>query len=196
MYSWSSWRTLVPLIGGVIVLFGWVIYSYSGIVSSPMIPLVVLNDRTAAISYFGNLVHGLAVRMISRRGTRPRLMNFPAIRSLVLSAVILSSSTRLLAHNIWPCSFASMSSIRTFHSNHWSSHRKNASHQTFQFHRLAPFRIRANRIKPSQLYNNGLRLDHAQHPLWNGPRDSLRKFIPLDSGLSRKPRKLLSRRKD
>ncbi|RDI78683.1 hypothetical protein Vi05172_g11253 [Venturia inaequalis] len=60
MYSWSSWRTLVPLIGGVLVLVGWVMYSYSGIISNPMIPLVVLNDRTAAISYFGNLVHGLA----------------------------------------------------------------------------------------------------------------------------------------
>jgi hypothetical protein len=63
MYSWGSWRTIVPLVVGVVVLFSWVMYSYSGITSNPMIPLVVLKDRTAAISYFGNLVHGLAVRM-------------------------------------------------------------------------------------------------------------------------------------
>lgn len=64
MYSWGSWRTILPLVLGIVILFGWVVYSYSGIKSDPMIPLVVLNDRTAAISYFGNLVHGLAVRTI------------------------------------------------------------------------------------------------------------------------------------
>jgi len=61
MYSWGSWRTIVPLIVGVVVLLSWMLYSYSGIISNPMIPLVVFKDRTAAISYFGNLVHGLAV---------------------------------------------------------------------------------------------------------------------------------------
>lgn len=64
MYLWGSWRTMVPLVVGIIILFGWVFYSYSGIIPNPMIPLVVLNDRTAAISYFGNLIHGLTVREI------------------------------------------------------------------------------------------------------------------------------------
>jgi hypothetical protein len=45
---------------GVLGFFAWFIYSYR-YCKSPMIPLVVLNDRTAAISYFGTLIQGLAV---------------------------------------------------------------------------------------------------------------------------------------
>jgi hypothetical protein len=62
MYPWRSVGTLVPLIFGIFGIFVWIIYSYC-YCKHPMIPLVVLKDRTAAISYFGTMIHGLAVSL-------------------------------------------------------------------------------------------------------------------------------------
>lgn len=145
MYSWSSWQTLVPLIGGVVVLVGWVMYSYSGIISNPMIPLVVLNDCTAAISYFGNLVHGLAVRRAVTIDTTLELTNVAAIRYLILPTTLLPSSTLLLPPNIWTRPPPPMSPLRPLNSDNRSPDRKNPSHQTIQFHRVAPFHLRSDR---------------------------------------------------
>lgn len=160
MYSWSSWRTLVPLLGGVLVLVGWAVYSYSGIISKPMIPLVVFNDRTAAISYFGNLVHGLAVRRTFTIDPTLELTNIAAIRPLVLSPTLLSSSTQLLASYIRTRPPPPMSPLRPLNSNNRSLNRKNPSHKTLQFHRLAPLHLRINRTQPSQSIFNCVRLDH------------------------------------
>lgn len=61
MYSWRSYATLLPLIVGVLGILFWIAYSYNFCKKTPMIPLVILRDRTAAISYFGTVVQGLAV---------------------------------------------------------------------------------------------------------------------------------------
>jgi hypothetical protein len=61
MYNWGSWHTLVPLIVGVCGLIGWAFYEHFG-TSNPMIPLTVLRNRTASISYFGTMIHGIIVR--------------------------------------------------------------------------------------------------------------------------------------
>jgi hypothetical protein len=60
MYPWRSLGTLLPLILGILGFLTWVVYSYY-YCKNPMIPLVVLKDRTAAISYFGTVIQGLAV---------------------------------------------------------------------------------------------------------------------------------------
>lgn len=64
MFAWNSLATLVPLLLGVLILLIWAMYSY-GICKSPMIPLVVLADRTAAISYFGTVLQGIIVSTIT-----------------------------------------------------------------------------------------------------------------------------------
>jgi len=58
MYAWSSWRTIAPLFLGLGGLASWAAYSH-WITDRPMIPFKILDNRTALISYFGNLVQGL-----------------------------------------------------------------------------------------------------------------------------------------
>jgi hypothetical protein len=55
MYSWSSWRTLVPLIVSAFGLVGFVVYEewLAGKGMKPMIPLEVMKSRTALVTYFG-----------------------------------------------------------------------------------------------------------------------------------------------
>jgi len=59
MFSWKSYKTLLPLILGVVGLIGWALYSEL-ISKNPMIPLRILADRNAAIHYYGNFVQGLS----------------------------------------------------------------------------------------------------------------------------------------
>ena len=60
MFPWSSFRTLVPLILGICGLFAFFIYD-SYVVKTPLIPLGILNNRTAAVNYVGTLVHGIVL---------------------------------------------------------------------------------------------------------------------------------------
>ena len=60
MFPWSSFRTLVPLILGICGLFAFFIYDSYG-AKTPLIPLVILNNRTAAVNYIGTLVHGVVL---------------------------------------------------------------------------------------------------------------------------------------
>lgn len=62
MFPWGSVGTLLPLLLGAAVLMLWATYSYK-FSANPMIPLVVIKDRTAAVSYFGTFVHGLTVSL-------------------------------------------------------------------------------------------------------------------------------------
>jgi MFS family permease len=54
---WTSWRTLVPLIIGAVGLIGFVAYEILG-AKEPVIRLSVFGNRTSAISYFIDLLHG------------------------------------------------------------------------------------------------------------------------------------------
>lgn len=60
MYSWKSWRTLVPLILGVFGIVGFVLYS-TYISSEPLIRRSLFNSPTAITAYAGTLVHGVLV---------------------------------------------------------------------------------------------------------------------------------------
>jgi len=63
-YAWNSLATTVPLIAGSLLFLMWSMYSY-GICDKPMIPLIVIADRTAAISYFGTVLQGIIVSLLS-----------------------------------------------------------------------------------------------------------------------------------
>ena len=58
MYAWSSWHTYVPLAVGSAGLVLWLLYSMF-LRKQPMIPLSIMANRTAALHYLGNLVHGI-----------------------------------------------------------------------------------------------------------------------------------------
>jgi len=57
MFAWASWRTLLPLILGVVGLVIWGLYSELPS-KNPIIPLRIMSNRTAAINYYGMFVHG------------------------------------------------------------------------------------------------------------------------------------------
>jgi hypothetical protein len=60
-YSWSSWRTLVPLLICAVAIFGFVAYEEwlerRGL--EPTIRISVLKQRTAAVTYFTTFIHGI-----------------------------------------------------------------------------------------------------------------------------------------
>ncbi|KAI1951051.1 hypothetical protein LOZ12_002058 [Ophidiomyces ophidiicola] len=60
MYSWDSWRTLVPLIVGVVGLIAFSFYeTYAA--TDPMIPITIFANRTAIITYIETILHGLVL---------------------------------------------------------------------------------------------------------------------------------------
>ncbi len=60
MYSWQSWRTLVPLILGLAGLVAFVLYSaYLSV--EPLIRRSLFNSSTAITAYIGSLIHGIVV---------------------------------------------------------------------------------------------------------------------------------------
>lgn len=57
LFPWSSWRTLVPLILGIVafVAFGF----YEAHPYQPMLPYSLFRNRTAIVSIIGGSIHGL-----------------------------------------------------------------------------------------------------------------------------------------
>jgi hypothetical protein len=60
MYDWDSWRTLVPLIVGVVGCVGFGVYE-AFVASDPIIPTVLFKNRTTAVSYVSAVSSGLLV---------------------------------------------------------------------------------------------------------------------------------------
>ena len=58
MYSWTSWRTLVPLLVCFVGLAAFVIWE-AKFSKDPLIRLSVLRSRSAAVTYFGDFIQGL-----------------------------------------------------------------------------------------------------------------------------------------
>jgi MFS family permease len=58
MYPWNHWRTLVPLILSGVGLIGFIVYEewLSRRGGQPLIPLEVMKNRTAAITYFATFI--------------------------------------------------------------------------------------------------------------------------------------------
>lgn len=57
-YAWSSWQTLVPLMIGIAGSVAWLLYE-SSVPEAPILPIVVLKNRTAIIAYLGTFCCGL-----------------------------------------------------------------------------------------------------------------------------------------
>jgi MFS family permease len=60
VYSWSSWRTLVPLLIGAAGLAGFCLYE-KYLAAEPVIRLAIFANRTANIAYFNTVIHGLVL---------------------------------------------------------------------------------------------------------------------------------------
>jgi len=60
MYDWDHWRTLVPLILGIVGLIGFVLYEIY-YATHTLIKLEVFMNRTAAANYVGTVMHGIIV---------------------------------------------------------------------------------------------------------------------------------------
>ncbi|KAG0640926.1 major facilitator superfamily domain-containing protein [Tuber brumale] len=58
MYPWDHWRTLVPLVLGVVGLAGFVLYERF-VAKEPLIRLGVFATRTALVNYLGTIMHGM-----------------------------------------------------------------------------------------------------------------------------------------
>ena len=61
-YSWSSWRTLVPLILGFAGEAGFVLWEVFGVPRlgfDALVPLILFKNRTTAIALFETAIHGL-----------------------------------------------------------------------------------------------------------------------------------------
>ncbi|KAF9887265.1 hypothetical protein FE257_010393 [Aspergillus nanangensis] len=60
LYSWSSWRTLVPLLIGVAGLAIFSVYE-TRYANDPIVPASIFQNRTAAISFLGSVLQGLVL---------------------------------------------------------------------------------------------------------------------------------------
>lgn len=60
MYPWDSWRTLVPLILGIVGLVAFMAYE-KYLAPNPMIPPKIFATRTAIASYIETILHGLVL---------------------------------------------------------------------------------------------------------------------------------------
>ncbi|CUS12084.1 unnamed protein product [Tuber aestivum] len=58
MYPWDHWRTLVPLVLGIVGLAGFVLYERL-VAKEPLIHLAVFSTRTALVNYLGTIMHGM-----------------------------------------------------------------------------------------------------------------------------------------
>jgi MFS family permease len=59
MYPWNSWRTIVPLVIGLLVLafFVW----YESKPAEPIFPYRIFRNRTAASTLIGSFIHGMVL---------------------------------------------------------------------------------------------------------------------------------------
>ncbi|PNY26684.1 Major facilitator superfamily transporter [Tolypocladium capitatum] len=57
LFSWSSWRTLLPLILGIAVLAIFTVYESKP--TAPLMPHRLFRSRTASLTLFGSFIHGM-----------------------------------------------------------------------------------------------------------------------------------------
>jgi len=60
MYSWTSWRTLVPLVIGIVGLIVFGLYERF-VVTEPVIRLSIFANRTVNIAYVNTVIHGMVL---------------------------------------------------------------------------------------------------------------------------------------
>lgn len=86
LYSWGSWRTIFPLVLGVLIFigFGW----YEARPTQPMIPYRLVNNRTAAMALIAGTLHGAVLYAV--------LLYFPLFFQAVFLQTPLKSAISML----------------------------------------------------------------------------------------------------
>ncbi|RAO73577.1 uncharacterized protein BHQ10_009589 [Talaromyces amestolkiae] len=59
MYPWSSWRTIVPLVIGIVVLAVFTVYEARP--AQPVFPYRIFRSRTAVVTLIGSFIHGMVL---------------------------------------------------------------------------------------------------------------------------------------
>ncbi|GAM37298.1 hypothetical protein TCE0_023r07110 [Talaromyces pinophilus] len=59
MYPWSSWRTIVPLVIGIVVLTVFAVYEARP--AHPVFPYRIFRSRTAVVTLIGSFIHGMVL---------------------------------------------------------------------------------------------------------------------------------------
>ncbi|VUC23264.1 unnamed protein product [Clonostachys rosea] len=86
LYPWGSWRTIVPLVIGVLVLVGFGIYEKRP--SEPVIPYRFLTSITSLATLIGGFIHGLVLY--------PSLLYLPLFFQSVFLQTPLDSAVSIL----------------------------------------------------------------------------------------------------
>jgi hypothetical protein len=139
MYPWSSWRTTLPIYLGSLVLMIFLVYSYC-ISAHPLIPAVVIKERTAAITYFGTFLQGViqfallyylplyfeVAKQFSPTMAGVAIVSSHHIKTIVegvavLMEVVIDSNLRRFWHS---------------YCSHWVSHCQDSPNQTIQYCRV------------------------------------------------------------
>ncbi|OJJ00828.1 hypothetical protein ASPVEDRAFT_127706 [Aspergillus versicolor CBS 583.65] len=112
LYSWSSWRTLVPLIIGVVGLAVFSVYEYR-FATDPIIPPAIFQNRTASVSFAGSFLQGLVLWCIlyyqplyyeAVKGYSPIMAGvalFPATFTVAPSAAVVGILVTKFGHYRW-----------------------------------------------------------------------------------------------
>ncbi|KAK0623889.1 major facilitator superfamily domain-containing protein [Immersiella caudata] len=115
MYAWSDWRTLLPLIIGVVALavFAW----YESRPAEPVMPHRLFQSATAAVSLCGAFIHGMVVYCL--------MLYLPLFFQSTMLETPLQSAVSLLPLSIVSVVFSCLSAvsidfIRRYRWNIWS----------------------------------------------------------------------------
>ncbi|KAL4736684.1 major facilitator superfamily domain-containing protein [Aspergillus similis] len=112
LYDWDSWRTLVPLIIGVVGLLVFSFYEYR-FAKDPIIPPKIFQNRTAAVSFAGSFLQGLVLWCLlyyqplyyeAVKGYSPIMAGvalFPATFTVAPSAAVVGILVTKYGHYRW-----------------------------------------------------------------------------------------------
>ncbi|KAL4862189.1 hypothetical protein BDV12DRAFT_179117 [Aspergillus spectabilis] len=112
VYSWSSWRTLVPLLIGVAGLAVFAIYE-ARFATDPIIPPKIFQNRTASVSFAGSFLQGLVLWCLlyyqplyyeAVKGYSPIMAGvalFPATFTVAPSAAVVGILVTKFGHYRW-----------------------------------------------------------------------------------------------
>ena len=101
MYPWSSWRTIVPLVAGSIVLVGFGLYESKP--AEPVFPYRIFQNRTALVTLIGAFIHGMVLYSV--------LLYAPLFFQAVFLETPIESVISLLPLSVSTVAFSILSAV-------------------------------------------------------------------------------------
>lgn len=101
MYPWSSWKTIVPLVAGSIVLVGFGLYESKP--AEPVFPYRIFQNRTALVTLIGAFIHGMVLYSV--------LLYAPLFFQAVFLETPLKSAISLLPLSVSTVAFSILSAV-------------------------------------------------------------------------------------